>query len=185
MATERIETPRLVLRRARADDLADLYAVMSREDAMRYWSTPPHASPEETRAFLQSMIEGARGAADDYVIEHAGRVVGKAGAWRLPEIGFLLAPWLWGQGLAREAMEAVIDHLFAAHDLAALTADVDPRNAASLGLLARLGFRESGRAARTMRWRDEWCDSVYLALGRGAWRARNEDAAPGGGAVRR
>ena len=41
-------------------------------------------------------------------------------------------------------------------------AEVDPRNTASLRLLTRLGFVETGRAERTMQWRDEWCDSIYL-----------------------
>jgi RimJ/RimL family protein N-acetyltransferase len=43
---------------------------------------------------------------------------------------------------------------------------VDPRNAASIALLTRLGFRETGRAERTLLWRDEWCDSTYFALSR-------------------
>jgi RimJ/RimL family protein N-acetyltransferase len=47
--------------------------------------------------------------------------------------------------------------------LAQLTAEVDPRNAASLRLLAKLGFRETHRAVRTLLWKDEWCDSIYLA----------------------
>jgi len=66
---------------------------------------------------------------------------------------------------------AVIAHLETAWPgLPALTADVDPRNAASLRLLARLGFVETGRAQRTFRWRDEWCDSIYLARPQGARR---------------
>jgi [ribosomal protein S5]-alanine N-acetyltransferase len=63
-------------------------------------------------------------------------------------------------------MAALIPVLFARHAVPALTADVDPRNGASLALLAGLGFRETGRATRTLKWRDEWCDSVYLELRR-------------------
>ncbi len=81
-------------------------------------------------------------------------------------MGFLLHPDHWGKGLAHEAMTAVIAHLFAAHEVPELTAEADPRNVASLRLLGRLGFVETGRAERTMQWRDEWCDSVYLALQR-------------------
>ena len=43
-------------------------------------------------------------------------------------------------------------------------ADVDPRNAASLALLTRHGFIETGRAAGTWQVGDELCDSIYLAL---------------------
>jgi RimJ/RimL family protein N-acetyltransferase len=90
--------------------------------------------------------------------------VGKAGAWRVPEIGFLLAHDLHGRGLMREALEAVIAHLFATHPITRLTAESDPRNVASIALLQRLGFRETHRAERTLLWRDGWCDSVYFEL---------------------
>jgi len=163
----RLTTRRLVLRRARADDLGDLHAVMSLPAVMRYWSTPEHDTPAQTAAYLQSMMDAAD--SDDFLIEHQGRVIGKAGAWPVPEVGFLLHPGHWGKGLAQEAMGAVIPHLLATHAVPLLTAEVDPRNAASLRLLARLGFHETRRATRTLRWRDEWCDSVYLALNRRGW----------------
>lgn len=162
-----IRTPRLILRRARPDDLADVHAMLSDPRAMRYWSRPEHETLDESRDWLAGMI--AATGADDYVIEHRDRVIGKAGMWRRPEVGFLLHPDFHGQGLAREAMEAVISHIFATHDLPELVAEADPRNAPSLALLARLGFTETGRASRTMQWRDEWCDSVYLSLPRSAW----------------
>jgi RimJ/RimL family protein N-acetyltransferase len=159
-----ILTPRLRLRRARIEDAGPLLEVFRDPEAMRYWSTPPHAGLEETRRFVQAMVEAPGDVSDDFVIEREGRVVGKAGCWRLPEVGYILHPDLWGQGLAREAMQAVIGRMFEVLRLPALTADVDPRNARSLGLLSRLGFRETGRAARTCRVGDEWCDSVYLRL---------------------
>jgi len=100
------------------------------------------------------------------VIEHEGRVIGKAGLWRMPELGFILHPDHWGKGLARAAVGALIAHVFATTPLDALTAEADPRNAASRGLLAALGHVETGFAERTMQWRDEWCDSIHLALHR-------------------
>jgi [ribosomal protein S5]-alanine N-acetyltransferase len=162
-----IETPRLTLRRARIEDLPRIHAIMSDPRAMRYWSSLPHETEERTREWLQSMIDAPVEISDDYVIEHEGRAIGKAGCWRLPEIGFILDPECWGKGLAREAMEAVIRHLFATRPaLDRLIADVDPRNRASLGLLKRLGFRETHRAKGTWTIGEEVCDSVYLALAR-------------------
>ena len=164
--TAEILTERLRLRRARPEDAPDLHAVFREPRAMRYWSTPPHAELSETERWLDSMISADPQASDDFVIEREGVVIGKAGAWRLPEIGFILHPSFLGQGLANEALSAVITHLFADRGLDHLTADVDPRNQASLRLLARLGFVETGRAERTWRVGEEWCDSVYLALDR-------------------
>lgn len=158
-----IRTPRLLLRRARMDDLAAIHSVLSDTRAMLYWSTPPHGTIDQSRAWLRSMVDVPPTGNADFVIEHDGRIIGKAGCWRLPEIGFILHPDHWGRGLAREAVSAVVDFTFAHFDIPAITADVDPRNAASLRLLDQLGFRETHRAARTMRVGDAWCDSIYLA----------------------
>ena len=160
-----IVTPRLTLRRARLTDLDAVHAMLSHPAAMRYWSTPEHETLDQSRTWLAGMVAGAPGE-DDFLIEHQGRVIGKAGAWRLPEVGFLLHPDHWGKGFAFEAMTAVIGYLFATHALPELTAEADPRNTASLRLLSKLGFIETGRAKRTLQWRDEWCDSVYLVLPR-------------------
>lgn len=156
-----LKTARLTLRRARIGDLADLHQVFSQPAAMRYWSTPEHDTMAQTEAYLRDMIMAVN--ADDFVIEHQGRVVGKAGAWNLPEIGYILHPDLWGQGLGYEAVSAVVAHLFASHPITELTAEVDPRNLASRSLLGKLGFHESGHAERTLKWREEWCDSIYLS----------------------
>ena len=159
-------TPRLRLRRARPDDLAAMHAVLSNDMAMRYWASPPHTDIAQSRAFLDGMIASTGGEGDEFVVEHQGQVIGKAGCWRVPEVGFILHPEFWGQGLAFEAMTAVVAHAFAAYLVDALVADVDPRNRASLGLLRKLGFVETRRARRTIKVGDEWCDSVYLALRR-------------------
>jgi RimJ/RimL family protein N-acetyltransferase len=159
-------TERLRLRRARPGDLDDLHAVFSHPAAMRYWSRPPHVEVQQTRDFLENMIGAPADESDDFVVEYQGRAIGKAGCWRLPEVGYILHPDHWGQGLATEALGAVLGHVFANWPVEAIKADVDPRNEGSLRLLAKLGFVETHRAARTWLVGEEWCDSVYLALAR-------------------
>lgn len=163
---DEILTSRLRLRRARPSDLDAMHAVLSNAAATRYWSTLPHASMDQTRAWLTGMIASPPEISDDFVVEFEGRVIGKAGFYRLPEIGFILHPDYWGRGLALEAATAVVARAFARFDVPELIADVDPRNAASRALLARLGFRETGHAERTFQLGDEWCDSLYMALRR-------------------
>lgn len=160
-----IRTARLLLRRARETDLEPLHAIMSDPRAMRYWSSPPHPDLDTTRQWLTGMIAAPPELSDDFIVELGGALIGKLGAWRLPEVGYLLSPDHWGQGYASEALAAFIAHAFA-YRTDHLTADVDPRNTASLALLARAGFRETGRASRTWQVGDEWCDSVYLRLDR-------------------
>ena len=159
-------TPRLRLRRATPADLDAFHEILSDPAAMRFWSSPPHRDLARTRAWLDDMIAEGPPLSEDFVIEHEGRLIGKAGCWRLPEIGYILHPASWGQGFAAEACRAAIAHIFATYDLDAITADVDPRNEASLRLLDRLGFVETGRATATYEIEGEISDSVYLALAR-------------------
>jgi RimJ/RimL family protein N-acetyltransferase len=148
------------------DDLEDLHRIFADPRAMRYWDSLPHDDIGQTRWWLAGMVASSPADTDDFALEHEGRVIGKAGCWRLGEIGFILHPDHWGKGLAQEALSAVLPHIFASLPIDRLEADVDPRNAAALRLLAGFGFREVRRAERTVKLGDEWCDSVYLELRR-------------------
>ncbi len=161
-----IETARLRLRRALQSDLAAVHAFMSSLEAMRYWSTLPHASTAVTEPWFQQQFFSDDAARDEWIIEWQGRVIGNIGIWKAPEFGFILHPDAWGLGLATEAAAAFLDYAFATYPLDVVTADVDPRNSASLGVLGKLGFVETGRGQRTFLLGDEWCDSVYLSLPR-------------------
>ena len=159
-----IRTERLLLRPARPDDLEAFYTILSDARATAYWSTPPHADIAQTEGWLAAMLAIAPGKGEDFVIELDGRLIGKAGLFEFPEIGFILHPDAWGKGYAGEALRPVLDRAFTVHGLPFVEADVDPRNAPSLRLLQRMGFAETGRASRTWKVGDEWCDSVFLRL---------------------
>ena len=165
---EPIRTARLVLRRPDIGDLDAMFELMSNPVAMRFWSTLPHADRAVTEAWLSQMIERTAAGGEDFAIELDGRVIGFVGAGRLPEFGFMVHQAFWGRGIASEASRAFIDYAFGQLGVPALTADVDPRNAASLKVLAKLGFIVTGTAERTFLLGDEWCDSVYLRLDRQA-----------------
>ena len=164
-----LRTDRLILRRARPDDLEAMHVVLADKQAMRYWSSPPHSSLDETRAWLASMCDSSPLESDDFVVIRGGELIGKFGAWRLPDFGFILRSDHWGRGYASEAMVAFLRHVFGRPDVDHLTADVDPRNLPSLALLARFGFVETGRASGTWQTHIGLCDSVYLRLLRSDW----------------
>src|SRR5690349_13148624 len=124
---EELRTERLVLRRARRDDAEAMHRIMSNPVAMRYWSSPPHQAFEETARWMASMVEAPREVSDDFIVTLDGELIGKFGAWRLPEFGFLIDPAQWGKGYASEAMRGFIAHRRRVGGTE-LTADVDPRN---------------------------------------------------------
>jgi ribosomal-protein-alanine N-acetyltransferase len=161
-----VQTERLLLRRPAVDDLEAFFEIMSNPEAMRYWSTLPHADIEVTRTWLAQMIAREQTGGQHFVIEHDSRLVGEVGAGTLPEFGFIIHPDFWGRGMASEAATAAIDQIFNVTDTPHLFADVDPRNTASLRVLTRLGFVETGRASKTFMLGDGWSDSIYLTLPR-------------------
>ncbi|MDP3339932.1 GNAT family N-acetyltransferase [Frigidibacter sp.] len=164
-----IQTHRLILRPARMEDLADLHAIMSDARAMRYWSHAAHATTERTERYLTGMV-AAVPEAEEYMVElctDPGRVIGKAGCWRPDEVGYIFHPDVWGNGYAYEALAAILPRAFARNpDLQAITADVDPRNVASVRLLEKLGFEHTGSAENTFEVEGVWTDSVFLSLPR-------------------
>lgn len=160
---EELRTERLLLHRARPEDVSAMHAIMSDARAMRYWSSLPHSTLAETERWIESMIAVDPALSDDFIVTLDGALIGKLGAWKLPEIGFLIAPAHWGKGYASEGLAAFIERRRASGS-AELTADVDPRNSASLRLLERHGFAETRRAAGTWQVGDELCDSIYLRI---------------------
>lgn len=161
--SDEIRTDRLLLRRATMNDIVAMHAIMSDPVAMRYWSAPPHGEISETERWMASMVAADPMTSDDFIVTLDGVLIGKLGAWRLPEIGFLISKNHWGRGFAIEAMSAFIDRRRALGS-SELTADVDPRNEASLNLLKRSGFIETHRATGTWQVGEELCDSVYFRL---------------------
>ena len=141
-------TARLTLRPRVADDADALFATMADADVMRWWSRAPFASVEDVRDYFAGdrRAWAVTRTGDDTAIGFVSVGRRREGVC---EIGYLFARETWGQGIAREAVSAVIAQLFAAGERR-LFADTDPDNAASIRLLQRLGFTLEGRL------RGEW-----------------------------
>lgn len=163
-----IRTERLLLRRAALSDIDAFHAIMTDKDVMRYWSNPPHEDRAQTEAFVKQLMQWTTPEVEEWVIEWDGRCIGKAGCWRWAEVGFLIHRDAWGNGYATEALQAVLPLCFAKFaDAPALTAECDPRNARSVALLKRLGFRHLRTIEKDFLYgAAEWCDTSYFELPR-------------------
>ncbi len=159
----RIETDRLIIRPPTLADAEQLHDIFSHADAMQYWSTLPHTDLSQTIAYIEGVIALPSEQGEDFVVEHNGIVIGKAGFWRFPEIGYIFHPDSWGKGIASEAVGALLEHGFGQCKLTKVIADVDPRNAGSIRMLEKLGFHETHRKTETIKIGDQWFDSIYFA----------------------
>ncbi len=81
-----------------------------------------------------------------------GRAIGQLGSKGRPnaagelEIGYGLNPDVWGQGLATEAVGALVAHLHARSDVQTVTAQTALFNRASERVLEKLGFVRTGKS---------------------------------------
>jgi [ribosomal protein S5]-alanine N-acetyltransferase len=169
-----LKTSRLVLRAARLSDTADLYKCFADPCVMEYWSTLSHTSPSQTEEWLTKMIASSQNGITDFIIADRATsiAIGKIGIWHGSEIGFMISREYWRQGLASEALEAVLPYFFETKGYEKIVADVDPRNEGSISVLGKFGFRVVGRRERTFEIGGIWVDSLDLELKRDTWRSR-------------
>lgn len=148
-----LTTPRLLLRPLQETDAEALFAVFSNPAVMRYWSTAPWT--DLAQAHQRIAADAAAHARGEHValgiVRRAdGRLLGRCTLFdhwpscRRAQVGYGLHASAWGQGLASEAVAALLHHGFEAMDLNRVEADIDPRNAPSARLLQRLGFTREG-----------------------------------------
>lgn len=174
-----LKTRRLRLRPLVEEDAPALHPMLADADLMAYSADGPLGSVDDVRSYLAE--EAAPGNQRTWAITRTGddRAIGwvsgseadgESDGRGVTEIGFILAREAWGSGIAREAVSAVIDRLFA-EGRSRIFADADTENAASIVLLERLGFR------RERLLRDEWethlglRDSLIYGLCADSWQA--------------
>ncbi len=145
-----LTTARLVLRRIGLDDAPLMFAI---------WNDPAFIRNVGDRGIrsLEQAREAIRAGALRLFEEHGygpfsmtrrddGTQIGICGLFKrdvldAPDIGFAVLPDYCGQGFAGEAATAVVEHATTDLGLGALTAIVSPDNAASIGLIEKLGLR--------------------------------------------
>ena len=154
-----VSSPRTTVRPVQRDDLHELLAING-DDAVtkflpyRSWQT--HADADSWYERMQALA--AAGTGVQLVISHNGdqRVIGSVLLFKFDvaseraELGYVLGRPYWRQGLAGEALRAVLGQAFGALGLRRIEAEVNPNNVASSALLCSLGFVLEGRLRQ--RW---------------------------------
>jgi RimJ/RimL family protein N-acetyltransferase/catechol 2,3-dioxygenase-like lactoylglutathione lyase family enzyme len=163
-----LETERLVLLPLSVEHARALHAVYADPRAMRFWHTPLHRSPAETRAMIVSSIEGRERAwvlvprsenAPVGLIHFLGE--GQLGATGL---GYILHPAHWGRGLMSEAVAAVLDFGFDHLNLDRVELWIDARNHASQAVARRAGFTFRGVFRQKHPHADTAIDTLVFGL---------------------
>lgn len=184
MAEFRIETERLVLRDWRGDaDWAEFFRVTNRPAVMEWLGgVLDDAGMEKQRARVEACAArngfcfwAMERKADGVLLGFCGLKLADAPGSSVTgamEIGWRMREDAWGKGYAKEAALAALEAAFAhfgAEEIVALTVD---GNAASWGLMKRLGMgRREQLDYADERYDHPWRDTVVYSVDRAAWEA--------------
>lgn len=178
-----LATKRLRLRQVQLRDRDGLHECFGDAGAMRYWNSPPCKTPADTERWVKALAKAKSpqvwlGWA--VAEKRSDRCIGMINYHhrelrnRRLEIGYILAPAQQRKGLMTEAVQAVLDHCFGELGVHRVEALIHPDNAASIGLVQRLGFRLEGGPMRDY-WRrgDEYLSTMLYSLlaGEQTWKA--------------
>jgi RimJ/RimL family protein N-acetyltransferase len=155
-----ITTARLELWRPQADDLPDLLELTRDDETRRFLGG---FEPSEMDSFARLLRNAGSWTLYGYGafmvrVKGDGRIIGNCGVFRshrgfgadqgldnVPEAGWTVHRDHWGQGLAREAMEAALVWFDATHGPQRIAAMIEEGHAASDALAGKLGFVRYGQ----------------------------------------
>lgn len=144
-----LTTPRLELRRSRAEDAEGISAYRSDPEVQRHqgWErTDPDAVREQILE-MAGRIPGEEGWIQFSVFERSsGRLIGDVGMCPsssdigVIKVGYTIAPAFQRRGYGTEALVALIDFIFANTDATTVRAYADADNLASIRVAERAGM---------------------------------------------
>ena len=164
-----LSTARLILRPYRAEDLDDLYEMLSDPRVVEFEPYPTVDRSGVKRALKKRMISDEMIAVE---LKESGKLIGNIYLGKREqntlELGYVFNRSFWGMGYAKEGCAAVVKEAFEA-GVHRICAECDPRNERSWRLLEALGFRREGYLKQNVYFRTDgqgkpvWKDTYIYA----------------------
>lgn len=171
-------TDRLILREVRLSDAEPMFTYFSDHEVMKYYGSKPHATLEDTQAWVTRMTKrymAQQGIRWIVTFKTTDIAVGSVSFHQFDpdytrvEVGYDLHPDHWGTGVMREAVTAVLDYGFNEMNLHRIEATIDDDNSRSKGLLLRLGFQFEGCLRGRFFGEGVFLDDYIYGLLRSEW----------------
>ena len=172
LGTERIETPRLLLRPFVLEDAPAVYRNWASDpDVTRYLTWPTHTSPEISAMVVESWVN-AYPQNDFYqwaiVPKEFKEPIGSISVVRQEgdtfEIGYCIGKAWWRKGITSEALAAVRDFLFDRVGVRRIEAGHDVNNPGSGAVMKKCGLRFVGIIPQSGQNNQGVCDMAQYAL---------------------
>lgn len=175
-----LHTERLVIRRLTEGDMVGLLALRSDPELQRYqsWEAMDEAAVQQFITNAATAEPGVPGEWFQFAValRTSDELIGDCGLHLLAEdprqgeFGYTFSRAFQGQGLAQEAMEAILTYTFASLNVHRMAAITDVRNSGSIKLLERLHFRREGRTQQAFWNKGEWVDEYLYGMTAARWK---------------
>jgi ribosomal-protein-alanine N-acetyltransferase len=143
-------TERLFLRRILKEDVNDIFFLRSDPSVLKYLGKEPAASLREAEEFIQNIDQAiSENGSVMWGItlkEAPEKIIGTICFWNIKpanyraELGYVLHPGYWRQGIMKEAIINVLEYGLTIMKLHSVEALIDPDNSASAQVLEKSGF---------------------------------------------
>lgn len=181
-------TDRLIIRLLGASDAKAMYTYRTEPAVLRFQTWAP-ASVQEVRALIERLrtldpLTPGEWFQIGIALRATGELVGDFGLQaraddpRLVEVGITLAPRFQHQGLASEALGALLEFLFTGTETHRVHCSVDPENHPCIKLLEKVGMRREAHLIESLWLKGAWVDDVIYAMLRREWEAKRSPARP-------
>jgi ribosomal-protein-alanine N-acetyltransferase len=173
-----IISPRLLLRPLRHEDAGDVYAYASELVVSKFLSWPPHQTLGDTHDFIAwARARYQAGLPAPWALEHRRErcVIGTLAllsyspTHALADVGYVLSPAYWGQGLVPEALAALIEHCFTVLGINRIEAQCRTNNVASSRVLIKSGLHEEALLRQRFHVGGVFYDSQLFSILREDW----------------
>lgn len=164
-------TERLHIRPFKEEDLEDVFQIYSNEDSCQYllhsaWTV------EDKQVHFKKKLNNHLLTNEkplSLAVVRGSAVIGDLSVWYTGmkdtvEIGYSFARSASGKGYASEAVEGLIQKLFAENGVHRIQANLDARNEASLRLCERVGMRKEAHFIQDFWNKGEWTDSIVFGM---------------------
>lgn len=173
-----LQTERLLLRPYQLNDVDAILAYACDPSWSRFLpAVPENYARSDAERFIAQSVLIDWDTHPRWAMVHEGTVSGGVDlrvddARNIAELGYSLAPWLWGRGLTVEGAGAAIDWAFPEFGLAKIAAFADARNRQSWRVMEKLGMQREGVLRSARIHRGERFDEAWYGLLRAEWESR-------------
>ncbi len=172
--TQKLETQRLILRRAMLEDAQAMYENWASDpEVTKFLTWPAYSSLDVAKKRMEIWAE-AYGSDDHYqwmiVLKDLNQPIGSISVVSLDdqvgkaEIGYCIGKSWWHQGIVSEALQAVIGFLFDEVGMNRIEAKHDPNNPHSGGVMRKCGMKYEGTTRQSSRNNQGLCDTACYSI---------------------